>query len=48
MIDHPLFSSSIVTIDASKEGIKFMAAGELGNGQVTLRQNMNVDRVSDN
>ncbi|RKP26143.1 proliferating cell nuclear antigen [Syncephalis pseudoplumigaleata] len=39
--------SDSVTIDASKEGIKFTATGQLGSGQVMLRQNMNVDREED-
>jgi len=33
-----------VIIEATKEGVKFSASGEVGNGAVTLKQNTNVDR----
>ncbi|KAK0618280.1 putative proliferating cell nuclear antigen [Bombardia bombarda] len=36
--------SESVTIEASKEGIKFSAQGDIGNGSVTLRQHANVDK----
>jgi len=34
-----------VTISCTKEGIKFSASGELGNGSVTLKQTANIDKV---
>ena len=34
-----------VTVACTKEGIKFSASGELGNGSVTLKQTANVDKV---
>lgn len=36
--------SESVLIDATKEGIKFSAQGELGNGAITLKQNAAVDK----
>lgn len=33
----------VVSIDASKDGIKFSANGDIGNGSVTLRQNSNLE-----
>jgi proliferating cell nuclear antigen len=33
-----------VAIEATKEGIKFSCAGDIGNGAVTLRQNNNVEK----
>jgi proliferating cell nuclear antigen len=33
-----------VIIEATKEGVKFSASGEVGNGAVTLKQNANVDK----
>ncbi|KAF9162627.1 proliferating cell nuclear antigen [Actinomortierella ambigua] len=36
--------SDSVQIDVTKEGIKFAAKGELGNGAVTLKQAANVDK----
>ena len=36
--------SESVSIDASKDGIKFSAAGDIGNGSVTLRSHTNVDK----
>ncbi|KAF8544278.1 proliferating cell nuclear antigen [Trichophaea hybrida] len=41
--DLSLISES-VAIEATKEGIKFSCAGDIGNGSVTLRQNTNVDK----
>ncbi|CAH0049937.1 unnamed protein product [Clonostachys solani] len=35
--------SESVSIEASKEGIKFSANGDIGNGSVTLRSQSNVD-----
>jgi proliferating cell nuclear antigen len=39
--------SSAVTIDASKDGIKFSCQGDIGNGSVTLRQQPNVEKPAD-
>jgi len=36
--------SESVSIEATKEGIKFSCAGDIGSGSVTLRQNNNVDK----
>lgn len=36
-----------VTIDASKDGIKFSAQGDIGNGSVTLRQHSNVEKPAE-
>jgi len=41
--DLSLLSES-VAIEATKEGIKFSCAGDIGNGSVTLRQNANVEK----
>ncbi|RKP11157.1 proliferating cell nuclear antigen [Thamnocephalis sphaerospora] len=35
--------SDSVSIDVSKEGVRFSAAGEVGSGSIALRQNTNVD-----
>ncbi|KAG5455639.1 MAG: putative proliferating cell nuclear antigen variant 1, partial [Olpidium bornovanus] len=35
--------SESVLVEASKEGIRFSAQGELGNGAITLKQNATVD-----
>ncbi|KAI9225423.1 MAG: proliferating cell nuclear antigen, N-terminal domain-containing protein [Piptocephalis tieghemiana] len=35
--------SESVTIEATKEGVKFSAEGELGNGSVTLKQGGSID-----
>ena len=37
----------VVTIDASKDGIKFSAQGDIGNGSVTLRQHSNVEKPAE-
>jgi proliferating cell nuclear antigen len=37
-----------VTIDASKDGIKFSATGDIGNGSVTLRQHTNAEKSGEN
>lgn len=34
----------IVLIEASKDGVKFACAGDIGNGSVTLRSHQNVDK----
>jgi len=36
--------SESVTIDASKDGVKFAAQGDIGNGAVTLRTHTNVEK----
>ncbi|KAL1915651.1 uncharacterized protein VTP21DRAFT_6410 [Calcarisporiella thermophila] len=36
--------SESVRIDVSKEGVKFVAEGEIGNGTVTLKQSSSVDK----
>lgn len=41
-------SRSLVTIDASKDGIKFSCTGDIGNGSVTLRQHTNVENEKEN
>jgi proliferating cell nuclear antigen len=33
-----------VTIEASKDGVKFGATGDIGNGSVTLRSNQDVEK----
>lgn len=33
-----------MTIDASKDGVKFSCNGDIGNGAVTLRSHQNVDK----
>jgi len=40
--------SESVTIEATKDGIKFTAAGEIGNGSVTLRQHTPVEKDKQN
>ncbi|PSR97551.1 proliferating cell nuclear antigen, N-terminal domain-domain-containing protein [Coniella lustricola] len=39
-----LAMSESVTIDASKDGVKFASTGDIGNGAVTLRSHQNVDK----
>lgn len=34
---------TVVAIEATKEGIKFSCAGDIGNGSVTLRSHSNVE-----
>ena len=34
----------LVSIEASKDGVKFTCAGDIGNGAVTLRSHTNVDK----
>lgn len=36
-----------VTIEASKDGIKFSCQGDIGNGSVTLRQHSNVQKPAE-
>lgn len=38
------FHSCAVTIDASKDGVKFACTGDIGNGAVTLRSHQNVEK----
>lgn len=37
-----------VTIEASKDGVKFACTGDIGNGSVTLRSHQNVDKPKEN
>ena len=37
-------TSSIVAIEATKEGVKFSCSGDIGNGAVTLRSHTNVEK----
>ncbi|KAK4239696.1 proliferating cell nuclear antigen [Achaetomium macrosporum] len=39
--------SESVTIEASKDGVKFSCQGDIGNGSVTLRQHSNVDKPNE-
>ncbi|KAK4132500.1 proliferating cell nuclear antigen [Trichocladium antarcticum] len=39
--------SESVTIEASKDGIKFSCQGDIGNGSVTLRQHSNVEKPAE-
>ncbi len=34
-----------VTINANKEGVKFSVSGDIGTGNVTIRQNASADKV---
>lgn len=44
-----LFSPRLlVTIEASKDGVKFTSSGDIGNGSVQLRQHTNVEKESEN
>ncbi|KAI9741111.1 MAG: proliferating cell nuclear antigen [Cirrosporium novae-zelandiae] len=36
--------SESVSIEATKDGVKFAASGDIGNGAVTIRQHSNVDK----
>ncbi|KAM0271424.1 hypothetical protein ACHAQH_009078 [Verticillium albo-atrum] len=40
--------SESVTIEANKDGVKFSANGDIGNGAVTLRSHQNVDNPQSN
>ena len=40
----PADRDCIVTIDASKDGVKFSCQGDIGNGSITLRQHSNVEK----
>lgn len=37
-----------MTIEASKDGIKFSCAGDIGNGSVTLRSHSSVEKPAEN
>ena len=37
-----------VTIDASKDGVKFSCQGDIGSGAVTLRSHTNVEKPAEN
>ncbi len=39
-----LTSLCTVSIEASKDGVKFACTGDIGNGAVTLRSHSNVDK----
>lgn len=39
---------AIVTIDATKDGIKFSCNGDIGSGAVTLRSHTNVEKPAEN
>jgi proliferating cell nuclear antigen len=39
--------SESVTIDASKDGVKFSCQGDIGNGAVTLRQHSSVEKPNE-
>lgn len=41
-------TSTLVSIEASKDGVKFSCAGDIGNGAVTLRSHTNVDKPENN
>jgi len=41
------FNRCTVTIEASKDGVKFSCQGDIGNGSVTLRQHSNVDKPNE-
>lgn len=43
----PADSGYAVTIDASKDGVKFSCQGDIGNGSVTLRQHSSVDKPAE-
>ncbi|KAI9828768.1 MAG: proliferating cell nuclear antigen [Thelocarpon impressellum] len=40
--------SESVSIEATKEGVKFACVGDIGSGSVTLRQHSNVDKPDSN
>jgi len=40
--------SESVAIDASKDGVKFSANGDIGNGSVTLRSHTDIDKPENN
>lgn len=38
------FSQILVSIEASKDGVRFSCQGDIGSGSVTVRQHTNVDK----
>jgi proliferating cell nuclear antigen len=44
----PASLTSLVTIECTKEGVKFSANGDIGNGAVTLRPHTDVDKPKNN
>jgi len=40
--------TATVTIEASKDGVKFACTGDIGNGSVTLRSHQNVEKPKEN
>lgn len=40
--------TATVTIEASKDGVKFSCTGDIGNGSVTLRSHQNVEKPKEN
>lgn len=43
-----LMETSIVAIEATKDGVKFSCSGDIGNGAVTLRSHTNVENPEKN
>lgn len=41
-----LITHEIVTIDVSKDGVKFSAQGDIGNGSVNLRQHTDLEKTT--
>lgn len=39
-----VYLTNIVSIEASKDGVKFSCAGDIGNGSTTLRSHTNVEK----
>jgi proliferating cell nuclear antigen len=37
-----------VSIECTKDGVKFTCSGDIGNGSITLRQHTNVDKPQQN
>ena len=44
----PLLIHSAVSIEATKEGVKFSCSGDIGSGAVTLRSHTNVEKPDQN
>jgi proliferating cell nuclear antigen len=40
--------TATVTIEATKDGVKFACTGDIGNGSVTLRSHQNVEKPKEN
>ena len=43
-----MLNHTAVSIEATKEGVKFSCTGDIGNGAVTLRSHTNVDKPDQN